>query len=191
MSRRRAVLTTAAFVLLGAGALPLFAQARKLDPIRRPPRPQPPAEAPREPVPTTIAPSPVLPPIPLPTAAACEDAVRRVAASYEPSEIETILAANFPNRFELIDALRRASLRATNIELRVESVESTTILPWEIIEQRPARDGTIFILASDCITDVRTRLIFDDPATGERTVGELGRGEWRIRFTHHAVRRPR
>jgi hypothetical protein len=37
-------------------------------------------------------------------------------------------------------------------------------------------------LFADCIADVRTRLAFDDARTGLRTVRDVGRAQWRVRF---------
>jgi hypothetical protein len=106
--------------------------------------------------------------------ATCEDAVHEIAAAYGPDEIGTWLHDRFPNRAELLDALARLDLRVLNLELRVESLERIVVLPWRRI------DGEV---VSDCVATVRTRLVFDDPGTGERTVEEPRRAQWRIRFS--------
>jgi len=114
----------------------------------------------------------------LPTPAECQEAVRRIAAAYAPDsvdELAPLLARDFPNRSEFLDALRRADLRVSRLELRVESVERTLIQPW-------THDEGPNVWSADCIADVRTRLIYDDPATGKRTVSDPDRAEWQIRF---------
>lgn len=67
---------------------------------------------------------------PLPTDEQCRAAVFEVARRYSPREIATVLHPEFPNRDSLIDAMRRADLRVTNMRLEIESIESTKLLPW-------------------------------------------------------------
>lgn len=112
--------------------------------------------------------------LPDPERAACEDAVHEIAAAYGPDELGPWLHERFPNRSELLDALARLDLRVINLELRVESIERIVVLPWRRID-----DETV----ADCVATVRTRLVFDDPETGERTVEEPRQAQWRIRFT--------
>jgi hypothetical protein len=140
--------------------------------IRRIPRPEaaaPPYEGPAP---------------PLPTRDECERAVRRIAADYGPGGLEQHLAPEFPYREEVLDLLEKVALYATRIELQVESIESVRVEPWRQLPPaagdatpRPGR-----VLAADCLADVRTRLTFDDPATGKRTVRDVGRAQWRLRF---------
>jgi hypothetical protein len=155
------------FVLVSILVLPpvVSAQGRKLKKIERPP------ETRREPAVTD-----------LPTPQQCEQVVRIIAAAYGDVEIEEHLHRDFPYRSEFLDALKRTSLSATNVELYVEAVENTSFTPVE--EIRDAQQGPIFI--TDCIADVRTRVTFDDPQTGERVTRDPGRGQWRIRFSRPA-----
>ena len=157
---------TLAVLVVIAVAIPLLAQGRKLKKIERPP------EA------AAVSPPPD---VPLPTSQQCESMIRTVVANYRPDQIEEYLHPDFPNRGQFVDAMRRVELEVTNLELRVESIESTRFTPLQRIEQggQPA-------LVTDCIADVRTRLMFDDPDTGERTVRDPGRTELRIRFSRRA-----
>ena len=174
-SRLTPVVLSAVFLLAAVATMttsPAYAnQAREFEKIEVPEEQE--GETTR--APEEIAPS-------LPTDQACEEAVRAIAGAYEPGRLEEYLHEEFPNRSELLDALRRADLRVTNIELFVESVEGTRILPWQIVEEESTDQGTRYHLASDCVADVRTRLVFEDPETGERTVRDVGRAEWRVRF---------
>lgn len=157
----------------GAGmAGPLPPQGRTVQPI--PTRPRTESSAP---VPADLAP-------PLPTREECELSARAVAAAYGSTDLEPLLHERFPNREELLDALDRLNLRATGIELEVESIESLRVLPWQAAGRR--RGGETGILTADCIVDLRTRLVFDDLETGERTVTDPARAEWRLRFTAEA-----
>ena len=134
------------------------------------------------------------PAIPLPTREQCEAAVRRIADDYGPGGLERHLADEFPYREELLDELEKVALYATRIELDVESIESVKLEPWRLAvaepggaSEPPASDGGMeegegVTLFSDCIADVRTRLSFDDPDTGSRTVRDVGRAQWRLRF---------
>lgn len=101
----------------------------------------------------------------------CVAAVHHIAAAWADANLEEVLSADFPNRTQLIDAIRRASLRATNVALVVESVPTTRYSPVV------ARDGR---QVTDCVADVVTRVIWDDPVTGARQRGAEGRGQWRI-----------
>jgi len=113
-------------------------------------------------------------PLPLPTREACEQAVRAIASDYRPGGLDRHLADEFPYRQELLDLLSKAAVYATRIELAVESIESVRVDPWRV--------GAGKKLTSDCLADVRTRLTFDDPSTGIRTVRDVGRAQWRVRF---------
>lgn len=161
-----AVVAAAAGVAMAGPVLP---QGRTVQPIPTRPR----AES-REPVPAELAP-------PLPAREECELSVRAVAAAYGSADLEPLLHERFPNRNELLDALDRLNLRVTGIELVVESIESLRVLPWQAAGRR--RGGETGILTADCIVDLRTRLVFDDLETGERTVTDPARTEWRLRFT--------
>lgn len=161
-------------ILFAAGAalvlcLPpaLFSQGRKLKKIERPADPAPQDSA------VTGE---------LPTSQQCEEVVRRIAAAYGDVEIEEYLHQDFPNRTEFLDALRRSTLEATNVQLHVEVVEGTRFTPLEQISTHDRGD----LVVTDCIADVRTRLMFDDPESGERIVRDPGRGQWRIRFSRPA-----
>lgn len=126
------------------------------------------------------------PPVPLPTREACEQAVRAVAGAYKPGgSLGAWLAADFPNREELLDALERVAPHATNVKLEVESVESVKIEPWRV-DQATSTKGAQHIV-SDCTADVRTRLTFEDPATGLRTVRDVGRAQWFLRYEQVVV----
>jgi hypothetical protein len=120
----------------------------------------------------------------LPTRKECERAVRQIASDYGPGGLEQHLAPEFPYREEVLDALDKVALYATRIELVVESVESVRVEPWRLLPPSGA-DATAQpgrVLAADCLADVRTRLTFDDPATGQRTVRDVGRAQWRLRI---------
>lgn len=104
------------------------------------------------------------------TAEACTAAVHQIARSWGTDALRRNLHPDFPNAPELVDSIRRATLRATNITLVVESVEGMNFTP--------SKDGR----STDCIAEVSTRLMFDDPQSGERRTGTTGRAQWRIRF---------
>lgn len=99
----------------------------------------------------------------------CTAAVHQIARSWGSENLQKALHPEFPNRGELMDSIRRSTLRSSNVTLSVEAVTGTRLVA--------AKDG-----ATDCIADVSTRLQFDDPATGRRQTGEVGRAQWRIRF---------
>jgi len=147
----------------------------------------------RIPVPPTAVPAPAvkieadrLPPPP--SRSEVEGAVQKVAEAYGHSELEKMLARDFPNREELLDALRRIQNRATDIRLYVESVERVEVGAWQVAEGAdPAAEGQIPVY-STCVVDVRTRLTFDDPDTGERIVRDVGRAQWMLRFGGRTVR---
>lgn len=147
----------------------------------------------RIPVPPTAVPVPAveieadrLPPPP--SRSEIENAVQKVAEAYGHSELEKMLARDFPNREELLDALRRIQDRATDIRLYVESVERVEVGAWQVAEGvDPTARGQI-PLHSTCVVDVRTRLTYDDPDTGERIVRDVGRGQWMLRFEGKTVR---
>jgi hypothetical protein len=152
---------------LTAGATALRAQeARQLGRIQRPK-----AEAPLY----------TGRPLALPTREACEQAVRTIAGDYRPGGLDRHLADEFLYRQELLDLLAKVAVYATRIELRVESIESVRVDPWRVAPGRKT-------LTSDCLADVRTRLTFDDPSTGIRTVRDVGRAQWRVRFYADAPR---
>jgi len=150
-----------------AAALALAQESRRL---RRIPVPSP--------APATALPDGTLPA--LPDRDDVEAAVRRIAASYAGEKLADVLAGDFPNREEVLDTLRRLGQQATSIELLVESVESVRIGPWQPVAADSGESRTV---ASVCLADVRTRLAFDDPADGQRTVRPVGRGQWQVRFT--------
>lgn len=100
----------------------------------------------------------------------CRAAVHDIARRWGSENLRQALHPDFPNRSELLDAVRRSTLRGTNVALAVEAVEGTRLVP--------SKDGR----STDCIADVSTRLQFDDPATGQRQSGNPGRAQWRIRF---------
>lgn len=131
-----------------------FAQGRTLKPIQRQ----------QAAAPATAAP---LPP------EACVAAVHQIAEAWADARLEEVLHPDFPNRAELLDAIRRAALRATNVALVIESVPSTRYTPPE---SRGGRQVT------DCIADVVTRVMWDDPQTGKRRRGDEGRAQWQIEF---------
>jgi len=116
----------------------------------------------------------------LPDSDQVEAAVRQIASSYGSERLADFLAQDFPNREEVLDTLRRVGQQATSIELYIESVEGVQIGPWQRAGD-PA--GGAQPIASVCVADVRTRLAFDDPTTGQRTVRPVGRGQWQVRFT--------
>lgn len=125
---------------------------------------------------------------PLPSRPEVENAVQQVAAAYGHSELEKMLARDFPNREELLDALRRIQDRATDIRLFVESVERVDVGAWQVAEGAdPKVEGQV-PLHSTCVVDVRTRLTYDDPDTGERIVRDVGRAQWMLRFEGRTVR---
>jgi hypothetical protein len=125
---------------------------------------------------------------PLPSRPEVENAVRQVAKAYGHSELEGLLARDFPNREELLDALRRVQDRATDIRLHVESVERIEVGPWQAPEGTdPVAEGQV-PLHSTCVVDVRTRLTYDDPDTGDRIVRDVGRAQWMLRFEGRTVR---
>jgi hypothetical protein len=188
-------------------AVSLLAQGRKLKKIEKPASATQPVSV-----------------VPLPSDEQCRAAVYEVALRYGPREIENVLHPDFPNREELIDAIRRADLRVTNVRLEVESIESTKLEPWqpasaddqrasaavasgaptqELTSPRPPPGtststtsagtrpsttaaapvaSTQVSFVSDCIADVRSRLVFEDINTGLRIVHPAGRAEWRLRF---------
>ena len=134
--------------------------------------------------PATRAPLYEGPAIPLPTRESCDAAVRRIADDYGPGGLERWLAPDFPNREEVLDLLERVALYATGIELTVESIESVKIEPWRVADPAAKSAGGGLLIFSECVADVRTRINFDDPATGRRTVRDVGRGQWRLRYEH-------
>ncbi|HSN67930.1 MAG TPA: hypothetical protein VLV48_01710 [Thermoanaerobaculia bacterium] len=170
MSNLRLRVLVALLAAALAGALPVSAQARRIKKIEKPPAPAAPTPA----TPATPAPAAPAPAIDPAVAAPCREAVGRIAASYGP-DMGAMLHREFPNREHFLDELRRADLRATRLALIVESIESIRVEP-------SAEDSGVESI--DCIADVRTRLTWDDPDTGERTVEEPGRAEWRIRLPH-------
>ena len=120
-------------------------------------------------------------PVPLPSREACEQSVRKVAAAYRPGRtLGSWLAADFPNREELLDALERAAPHATRVTLEVESIESAKIEPWRL-DARKSKPGEQHIVVN-CVADVRTRLSYDDPASGQRVVRDVGRAQWVLRY---------
>jgi hypothetical protein len=124
----------------------------------------------------------------LPRRAEVENAVREVAKAYGHSELERLLANQFPNREELLDALRRIQDRATDIRLFVESLERVEIGAWQVAEGTdPAAKGQI-PLHSTCIAVVRTRLTYTDSDTGDRVVRDVGRAQWMLRFEGKTVK---
>jgi hypothetical protein len=162
-------------LLLAWWSMPSVLAAQETRQIRRIPRPEVTGQAYDGPAP------------PLPTREECERAVRRIAADYGPGGLEQHLAAEFPYREEVLDLLEKVALYATRIELQVESIESVRVEPWRLL---PAAAGDAAaqpgrVLVSDCLADVRTRLTFDDPSTGIRTVRDVGRAQWRLRFRTH------
>jgi hypothetical protein len=138
--------------------------------------------------PTAKAPLYQGPAVPLPTRESCEEAVRRIADDYGPGGLERWLAPDFPNREEVLDLLEKVALYATRIELTIESIESLKIEPWRVDEATSKNADQPLVIFSDCIADVRTRLNFDDPATGTRTVRDVGRAQWRLRYEHQVDR---
>lgn len=100
----------------------------------------------------------------------CREAVHKIAGAWGSESLRLALHPDFPNRSELMDSVRRSTLRGTNVVLSVEAVEGTRFTP--------SKDGR----STDCIADISTRLQFDDPATGERRSANVGRAQWRIRF---------
>lgn len=100
----------------------------------------------------------------------CAAAVQQIARSWGSPRLRDHLHPSFPNGPELIDSIRNATLRATNVALQIEAVEGTRFIV--------SKDGRF----TDCIADVSTRLQFDDPETGARSPGTAGRAQWRIRF---------
>ena len=120
---------------------------------------------------------------PAPSRPEIENAVQQVAKAYGHADLEVLLASDFPNRGELLDSLRRIQDRATDIRLYVESLERVEIGAWQGAATERQGDGSIMTLYSTCLVDVRTRLSFDDPDTGDRIVRDVGRGEWQIRFS--------
>jgi hypothetical protein len=155
------VLTVVAAAALAVVLFPdrAVAQARKLNPIEKPKEGR--------------AATGELPPLPSP--GVCQQFVQRAVRAWGKPELTDILDPSFPNRGELLDAIARATVRASNLELRLESIENTRYTPWQ-----QAGNG----IATDCIADVRTRVTFDDPATGQRTVRNPSRSEWRVRFVY-------
>jgi hypothetical protein len=109
----------------------------------------------------------------LPSRLDCEQAVLEIAAAYGPDDLEPWLHESFPNRFELLSALSRLDLRASRLELVVESMESVLMLP------ATGGDGKE---AVDCVVSLRARTVYDDVATGRRVVSAPRRAEWTIRF---------
>ena len=125
---------------------------------------------------------------PLPSRSEVENAVQQVAGAYGHSTLEGLLVRDFPNREELLDSLRRIQNRATDIRLYVESVERVEVGAWQVAEGAdPAAEGQIPVY-STCVVDVRTRLTYDDPDTGERIVRDVGRAQWRLQFAGRTVR---
>jgi hypothetical protein len=124
---------------------------------------------------------------PLPGVYRCEDAIRTIAAAYGAGDIDRYLDEEFPNRAELLDALQRADLRVTNVELRVESVENARFLPWLLLDTTIDGDRTIHTIGADCVAEVRLRAAFDGAASGERAVTDVSSGEWRVRFTRRLI----
>jgi hypothetical protein len=160
------------------GAIQLHAQGRKLRPIERPPAPPVAGDAATPPLPLAAEPATAIPAIAepeLPERQVCEEAVRRIAAAYRPGTLEAQLHPEFRYRHELLQALGQAELRASNLELQVEAIESIRFsAPFR------ERDGTP---AVDCFAGLHYRLLFDEPESGQRIATASGRGEWQIRFT--------
>jgi hypothetical protein len=107
----------------------------------------------------------------------CSAAVHFIARAWGTDRLRNALHHEFPNGPELIDSIRRLTLDATNLVLSVEAVEGMQFT------QSP--DGH----STDCIADVSTRLLFDDPESGERRTGSTGRAQWRIRLEQVPQRR--
>ncbi len=115
----------------------------------------------------------------LPGSAQCEAAVRRVARAWGSAEdLDPLLMPEFPNRSQFLDATRRARLQATNIELEVEAIVGTHFTPPEVVSTDEGER-----IVTDCIAEVTSRVIFDDPETGERITRDPGHAQWRIRFS--------
>lgn len=136
---------------------------------------------------TADLPGELLPP--LPTREACIETVEAVADAYGSPELRDLLAEDFPNRSEFLDAISRAKQRVSGLELRIESIESTRILPWRVVATAEADGATVYGLQADCVADVRFRAVFDGSTSGQRAVTEPQRDEWRIVFTQIVSRR--
>jgi hypothetical protein len=106
----------------------------------------------------------------------CRAAVHEIARAWGDAGLEDLLHPKFPNRLELLLAIRAARLRGSAVHLVVESTPAMRLVPIQDGGDGSGRQVT------DCIVEVNTRIVFDDPTTGERSVGGPGRGEWRIRF---------
>lgn len=152
MTAKRTASVALIFMIAASGEA--WAQARSLKKIR----PNPPAAAP------DATPSPM-------QAESCIQAVHQIAAAWSQARIDEVLHEDFPNRDELIDTIRRETVGVTNVTLTVEAVTSTSFTPAREVKGRRV---------TDCIADVVTRLLFDDPETGERVRREPGRAQWRI-----------
>ncbi len=122
----------------------------------------------------------------LPERQQCVDAAYDIAAAYG-ADVESVLHEDFPNRAEFINALQRSALRVSSLELAVESVEAARIQPWQLLGSEEGDDNTVYTLVSDCIVDIRMRVVFDGSTSGQRAVSDVVRGEWRIRFTSEAT----
>ena len=70
----------------------------------------------------------------------------------------------------------------------VESVERIEIRGWQLPEGADAEAEGQIPLHSTCVVDVRTRLTYDDPDTGERIVRDVGRAQWMLRFEGRTVK---
>jgi len=125
---------------------------------------------------------------PAPSRSEVENAVQQVAEAYGHADLEVLLARDFPNRGELLDSLRRIQDRATDIRLYVESLERMDIGAWRVAEGADPKANGLLPLHSTCVVDVRTRLTYDDPDTGERIVRNVGRAQWMLRFDGKTVK---
>ena len=125
---------------------------------------------------------------PLPSRSEVENAVQQVAEAYGHADLEVLLARDFPNRGELLDSLRRIQDRATDIRLYVESLERVEIGAWQVAEGTDPTTKGRLPLHSTCVVDVRTRLTYDDPYSGEQVVRDVGRAQWMLRFDGKTVR---
>jgi hypothetical protein len=100
----------------------------------------------------------------------CAATVQQIARTWGSNRLRDALHPSFPNAPELMDSIRQATLRGTNVALQVEAIQGTKLTQ--------SKDGN----SADCVADVSTRLQFDDPKTGQRRTGPVGRAQWRIRF---------
>lgn len=171
--RQKLIITSIFFVLMIAGVFfsPVLSfEGRQFYPIRIPEESRKEVEKPGIKLP------------PLPSRKSCVSLARRVAASYGSGKLSQFLAHDFPNAHHLLDTFQKISLTAQRTELHVQSLKNVHIEPWRITKKEE-KEGTFeYLLRSECVVQMRTRLQYVYSATSNRIVRTFGHGKWHFVF---------